>query len=498
MRVSSLFALLAAVSLGLCCVAGSASAEVLKLRYQFETTIEPAPKPMVTEPMGDGSAREFVRLGKAKIDGLEQPVSFGMAQMKMGDSATSEKVIAPEVKKEESTVTLGDGHFYVEGATTAALYDFKRKRVSNFDLAAKTFDEHSLFVYCGFKDLEIRNRAMLSEVLEKVGMGDTTSSVFDPFDVACELGMIMPDKEDNPGIEMSVGQNGELLSFSYKGKIVAEAVLGDKIDDAYVPMMEKFLIYKASLHPFVREQIIAKKRVVKFFSYHFRAAMRKYSVKILLMDKTKSRSEPTYFDGYRLTFDKVSPLYAVQQRIMLDDKPIVLPTRDEAFGEAQKLVNQHKLTDAFLAVSEYNLTTGDRAEEDSGDIISEVKDDPTFKTISTCLEPANKKEAEKALENLQGIKTDGLEKGYMLEIFKANIADSLGLDASKMFLSAITKNPHLTGVYNDLGKHFYSRYDSLGAWNSWDLARKVCPTYPMLDSVVKLESRLQRLHPEYF
>ena len=478
MRFSNRLALCLALSFQLLFCA-CASAEVLKLQYQFETTIEQAPKPVVIESKGESTDGEGTdKKSTSKSEGVEQKPT--------------------EYRKEESTVTLGDGNFYVESKNDSVLYDFKNQRVSDFDAISKTYEQHSLFVYCGFKDLEIRNRAMLSDVLEKVGMGDTKSSVFDPFDVACELGMIMPDKPENPGIVLDERQDGDLLMFSYEGKIIAEALLGEKLEDSYGPMMEKVLLYRTSLHPYVREQILAKKRLVKFLSYQFRAAMRKYDVKISLMEKSRKGSEPDYFEGYRLAFDKGSPLYTVQQKVMLDDRPVALPTRDAAFGEAQKLVNQHRLTDAFLTVTEYNLTTGDRAEEDSGEIISEVKEDPDFKIISACLEPTSKKDAERALKALQGIKTAGLGKGYMLEIFKANIADSLGLDASKMFLAALEHNPYLTGVYNDLGKHYYSRYDSMSAWNAWDLARKVCPGYPMLDSVVKLESRLKRLHPEYF
>jgi hypothetical protein len=468
MKIAVPLAILLAVSPWLWCCE-RASAEVLKLKYQFETSIEQPPKPMVTE-------KRTERENKLDTNG--------------GRSS--------EYRKEESTITLGDGHFYIESKDNSELYDFKSQRVSSFDSLSKTYEQHSLFVYCGFKDLEIRNRAMLSEVLEKVGMGDTKASVFDPFDVACELGMIMPDKPDNPGIAVDELQNGELLTFSYQGKIIAEALLGEKFDDAFAPMTQKVLLYKTSLHPFVREQVLAKGRYIKFLSYQFSAAMRKYSIKVSLMEKAVDHTEADYFEGYKIAFDKNTPLYTVQQKVMLDDNPIVLPTRDRAFGEAQKMVNQRRLTDAFLAVTEYNLTTGDRAEEDAGDIISEVKEDPVFKIISGALEPATRKEAEKALENLQGINSAGLAKGYIIEIFKANIADSLGLDASKIFLIALERNPHLTGVYNDLGRHYYSRYDSLSAWNSWDLARRVCPEYPMLDSVAKLEARLKRLHPEYF
>ena len=59
-------------------------------------------------------------------------------------------------------------------------------------------------------------------------------------------------------------------------------------------------------------------------------------------------------------------------------------------------------------------------------------------------------------------------------------------------------NPSIVGAWKDLGDLHARRYDMVGAWICWDIARAIHPAHSMMRPVLDFEARLLKDHPEYF
>jgi hypothetical protein len=76
--------------------------------------------------------------------------------------------------------------------------------------------------------------------------------------------------------------------------------------------------------------------------------------------------------------------------------------------------------------------------------------------------------------------------------------DSLQQDGSELLLNALKNNMLLTGVYRDLGDFWAERYETVKAWECYELARRLNASHPILEPVNKREQRLEKEHPEFF
>ncbi|HEY9712990.1 MAG TPA: hypothetical protein V6C72_05950, partial [Chroococcales cyanobacterium] len=113
-------------------------------------------------------------------------------------------------------------------------------------------------------------------------------------------------------------------------------------------------------------------------------------------------------------------------------------------------------------------------------------------------EARTEQEVGAALNEFDQIKKQAPLKGYVIEIFKGNVALHSNRKADEMFLKALSQNPLLTGTYVDLGTYYKSQKRVDLAWDCFDLARQICPDHPALGGVTQLEKMLVERHPEYF
>ena len=112
----------------------------------------------------------------------------------------------------------------------------------------------------------------------------------------------------------------------------------------------------------------------------------------------------------------------------------------------------------------------------------------------------NKPSPQAAIEILDKLRKHKLKKGYVLDIWKANWLTDLKKfeQAKQLFLSVLKKNPHLVGVYHDLGNLYRNRYDMQSAWLCWDMALQINPNHPMLSRIKMLKKHLVKNFPDFF
>ncbi|MBZ0189706.1 MAG: hypothetical protein K8F91_25900 [Candidatus Obscuribacterales bacterium] len=444
-----------------------AADQVLKLQYEISTTDTQVPP----DP-----SKEGVPVDEAK---------------------SSDESAGKTTKKTTKTVSflLADHALGLDEDGRKTIYDFAAKRILQLDSKAKTFEDHSLYVQAGFKDAEVKNRAMLAELFCKPGV-DSAANGFSPYDIACELGMDLPKQPEDPGITIRDEENR--AEFYYGGKVVAEAEFAETVPEAHLPMLEKLYVFNCNLHPFVREKIQSRNRHVKELSYDLRTMGTVRNVRMLLKDSALVEDDLAVPASYRRVFDKKSALYPMQKKIFSAKTVPVFPGRKAVFEQAQAFLAKNQQVDAFLTMIEYNLATGEQANEETRKILATALIDPVVKQITANIQPPSKEAAQASLKVLESIDSKKYAKGYLIGIFKGNLAASLGEDASKMFVEALEGNPLIASAYKDLGDFYYSRFEAGYAWESWDLGRKVRPTHPMLAEVTSLEKGLEEAHPEYF
>lgn len=394
--------------------------------------------------------------------------------------------------KQNVTYVLGPTLFQVDDGDEIKIYDFKRKKVLSLRKNNKTYEEDSLYAIPAFRELEMQNRQVLNQVLSKA---KATSNTFSSFDSACELGIKVPGLSEDGDI--SVKEEGQKLHFEHQGKPVAEVEFSDRLPPQNELMTEKVIVYNTNLHPFIRDQILARKKMIKRLSYSYNSGGRQNSIDMVLLKQSNGRQGVMDLTGYKREFAQSSPLYAIQRKVF-SSPDLRLLNSQEACGMASNFARQQKMVDAFLALIEFSLETGSQGDQETQAIMSSTLSDPTVQLISQNLEPQNEKSAQESLKLLSSLKDQRFEKDYVVDVFKGNIAASLGRDGTKTLISALEKNPKLTGVYKDLGDMFYFRYETPTAWDCWEIAKTIKPDHPMLQPIKEIEQQLEKTHPEYF
>lgn len=447
------------------CGSNTAKAETLQLEFDTTTKTQPATPPPVPGKKQESTTKTNVEPSEKTLNGLK--------------------------------VRLNNQSFSIAAdADHTEIYDFGKKLVLRLNNKEKSFDQNSLYSIAGFKEPEIHNRAMLREVLKKTGVKENP---FDPYDVSCELGLPFPDQPENPGIKVTA--DGNKVTYAHNGKVVVEADLGDDVPSAYQPILEKYYIYNSNLHPFIRKDLLGRKKFLKHLHYDVNSMRAQVTVDQTLMSNAIAPEETIEVpSGFHRSFDSKSPLFSLQQKILTSGTAPALPTMDATFKAAKECLQNKQNVDAVFTMFEHNLMTGETDNEKNKEIFSVAMNDPEVTTIWRAIEqPTSEEDAKTKLSDLEKIDTKKYAKGYLIEIFKGNIITTLQKGSPPTnFLAALKSNPLIVGVYKDLGTFYYSRFESGDAWDCFELARAIKPTHPMLKEVTEIEKGLEKRAPDLF
>ncbi|QQR59221.1 MAG: hypothetical protein IPG59_06950 [Candidatus Melainabacteria bacterium] len=404
----------------------------------------------------------------------------------------------PKVKgidgQKDLVFILGKKKLGLEADDKLNIFDFEKKRIFKADPKAKTYEEHSLYLVSASKHAEAANRAELTKILKE--SNSEVTDAFDPFNSGCELGMIVPGQEENPGI--TVAEKGNTVEYSYKGKVVTSVVLGDPLPESMLAMMEKFYVYNCNVHPFIRKDLLTRKRVPKELNIEMSTRSANNTIKMVLKNSDGAAPSLDLGSDYKISFAKGLPLSGLQERIYIKKEIPVLPKKQESFAEAKTLVAKKEPVDALLTMINYSLCTGEQAVAESNDIMNATKKDPIVKKLQENLRPTSKAGAVASYKILNTIDSTKFKKGYVIEVLKANVESLAGGNPSARFIYALNSNPALVYAYKDLGTYYFSRYDVQNAWDAFDLGRKIKPDHVLFKDINKLEQGLEESHPEYF
>jgi len=433
--------------------------------------------------------------GGGSSGGKSDPLklSYVTTVKSIADPAVNPKFKNFEAQK-DLVFVLGNRKLGLQADEKLNIFDFEKKRIIKANPKDKTYEEHSLYLMPGIKHADAAKRAQIAKIVKESGAD--VGNTYDPFNSGCELGMIVPGDEENPGI--TVSEKEGKVEYTYKDKVVSSAVLGDTVPESAFPMLEKFYVYNCNIHPFIRKDLLTRKRIPKELNIEIKAKGLTNTIKMALKDNSGPAPSLDLGTDYKLAYTKGLPLSNLQELIFVKKEIPVMPKKETAFAEAKALVAKKEPVDALLTMIEYSLSTGDQPVAESKEMMEATKKDATVKKLQENLMPKTSEAAIASYKVLNTIDSTKYKKGYVIEVLKANVENLAGGNASPRFLYALGKNPGIVSAYKDLGVCYFSRYDAQNAWDSFDLGRKIKPDHVLFNEIDKLEKGLEESHPEYF
>jgi hypothetical protein len=391
------------------------------------------------------------------------------------------------------TVTLGRKYLSIDARGSRDIYDFERRRIYHLHLKDKTYDEASLYSVLGFRAMELQNRLYINSVL---GEAKVATDAQAPALSEHLLSLVAP--EENTVIETAAAngttsyrwKNKELLSVSDKTRPLTAGYQAD---------YWRYLRYAIGGHPKIYADLEKRSGVPEMLQALRPDAGEKH-ITLRLTGLTNPPDAPYSLEGFTRAAPKREP-YVTLQKIGSDGASTLATRAAAAKRDRDAAAAAGKMLDAALAHFTYALSTGDSGRDWLMQMRDQVQADADANALAASLSVKNAEEANKAIQTLGALRAKTKSPyAYLLDVFVANHQLELrhSTEARQHFLTALTANPYLTGAWFDLGKLYYSTFETEAAWACWDAARALSPDHPFGKNIETMERQMVSDHPELF
>jgi hypothetical protein len=396
-------------------------------------------------------------------------------------------------------VVVGPGRIVDERRGIVRIYDFHKHRLLTIDRAAGRYTDESLFPVLGFRVMEFQNRVGLAGVLEGAKVKEAPL----PIPLSEHL-FSLDDSETKAKIDRTV-ETG-MVTFSWERKPLfafSEKVVAAGPDER--ARFVQFVRYVHGGHPDVLKALESLDGVPVRLVITQRDGPRTTMTALALKAHARVAVPPIAFDGLeRGVPEGLGEPFRKLVKTARSEGPKAHAPRAQALIDRQKrALADGKGLDSFLALAEYGLQMGEPMPGlDATRLRAVLAADADLRLLQTALQPpADADGAARAVATLKALNDRVDERGrHMLKIFEANNRAARGeaVEAEAMFVEALTVNPSIVGAWKDLGDLHLRRYDTIGAWICWDIARAIHPAHQMMRPVLDFEARLLGDHPEFF
>jgi hypothetical protein len=393
----------------------------------------------------------------------------------------------------QTSVTLGHRYLIVDSPASREIFDFETHRRYHLDLAAKTYDEISLFAPLGFALLEAQNRIVLNRALSAANLLDDMRMppmVEQLFSVPVPGGDADIDTEKAAAGTVYRWHGHDLLSIS----------------DAFRPLPGEYqreywrwLRINYGGHPKIYTELQDRSGVPELLKI-VRADKGVTTVTLRLKSITNSTAEMYTLKGFSRSTPNAEP-YLTLGQVAADASTALTAKADAVRRDLDTSVAAGKGFDAFLAFMVLTNFGGDAAGLTSPQAIELFRADANVKAVAAVIQVRSKEEAENAVKTLTELRSETTANhAYVLDVFAANHELDLRRtpDAERHFLSALAGNPYLTGAWFDLGNVYYATYRTPQAWACWDVARALNPRHPLRQRIDAMEQKMLTEYPEFF
>lgn len=403
----------------------------------------------------------------------------------------------PIVKDETITqkITFGDEYLSVDQDRDFSLINFESKKLFVVHKTDRTYNRIDLHALLYFRILEIQNRKMLGGLLDSVKIENV---IGDRFDLESVFGFNDPTNKTRLEVEARITDKGR-TDFLYQKKIVASVLPSQyEIEPALCKNYDRFLLYTFKVHPAIRAKLL-KMNIPKEMNYAVNDSTIKETYQYNLVSKKfVPKQSPSVPKDYALKLDSQLQKLTEQHALVKANSARDMDHEYSVFVD--DAIKKKNYLDGFLAATEQYLST------DKGmDLMTKLKPFvPTDPAIQQYAQAAgnmsSKEETQKAISALESIDRSKLKKGYVIDIMLANDYASIGEPrrAEELFLSVLSHNPLITGVYHDLGMLYLKQFETDRAWECFHLADSCMPNHPMMMPIHQMEKRLETDFPEFF
>lgn len=422
--------------------------------------------------------------------------------------------ILGEERNFDEKVVFDKDAFSVDRKGERLTYDFSKKRIRSVDPGKNSYSDSSLYANVAFRINEMRNRKAIRDALKAVQVDEQKlNDMCDMVNLSFLFGFVPPG--ESSGGEMVESSRDSGLFFSKDGREVAHFVPSSQdIDAAVAATVSRFFMYEVPLHPAVRGRIEASGKYPDELAMNFRNDLGRRRAVVYKLKGVRSESVDLSLAQLRKVPRAGSPLKDVYAR--LDELGRTPPDAvNETIAFCREAGDRKAYVDVLLAQSEYELQTGTRLRGLLDEFEDDLKRDPdVIKLVTALSPPSSLPMALGFLEGLDTIDRSKLKKGYLIDMFRANLisfiitekltkGQTVPRDVSsetpdKLILKVLKVNPYITAAYKDLGRYYYHNYEMVTAWECWDLARQFYPHHPMLRDIDALESSLEEQAPQFF
>ena len=390
-------------------------------------------------------------------------------------------------------VTLGGKYIAVDSQGTRRIYDFEHRRLYDLNLQDKTWQDASLYSDFAAKALELQNRLRLNDIL---GAASVRSASLAPTFLEHLFSMSIDDQETPIDVSRAKGAT----VFSWQGRALLS------ITDKTQPLPAEFqreywqwLRYTVGGHPKIYVDL-QKRSGVPDLVRIVRTDVGQQLITFLLKSVTSEPDAAYSLDGFTRADPARAP-YPTLKKIASDARAGLTASVDAARKDRDSATGQGKMLDAALAHFAYALSSGDSSTEWLVQVRDRMATDADARAFAGALSAKNPDQAAKAVKALTDLRAKITSSyAYLFDVFTANHEGTLkhGTAAEKLFLSALSANPYLTGAWFDLGKLYYGTSRTREAWACWDAARAINPNHPFGKDIDTLELRMVADNPEFF
>lgn len=359
------------------------------------------------------------------------------------------------------TVTLGHSYLSVESQGSRQIYDFERRRIYRLHLKDKTYDDTSLY-----------------------GVLVLLSLTSPEQDAAIET-------SHANGTTTYRSKDKELLSISDRTRPLA---------DGYQAEYWRYLRYTIGGDPKIYAELDKHTGVPETLQALKPDDAGEKLITLRLTGIANTPDAPYSLDGFTRAAPKREPFLTLQ-KIGRDGTSSLAARAEAAKRDRDTATAAGKMLDAALAHFAYALSTGDSGRDWLMQTRDQVQADADANALASSLSVKNAEEAEKALKTLTALRAKSQSPyAYLLDVFAANHQASLRhpAEARQLFLTALNANPYLMGAWFDLGKLYYSTFETEAAWACWDAGRALSPGHPFGKNIDTMERQMASDHPELF
>ena len=405
-----------------------------------------------------------------------------------------------DTSRTEIVVALGDRRLVVYEPGRAWIYDFERGRVVNVDTREHIYSDWSLHAFVAFGESEMNNRLAIRRKMMASRPGPGPSVL----DLESLFSMKAPGTRPGKGESLADSSRGGTLRWMINRSLAVEMT---PTDTAFAPgraaMFNRFLAFRAHLHPEVRRGILRAGKVPRLLSYRYRDYNDETQVRLRL---TRISTAPDNNDpsaGSRRV-DVADPgLQELNQRL---EACRACSLAGDWLGESRRFeaaaLDSGRTLDAALARAERVIGACETDSIWPAKIEARVHTDTLLAAIRAGTGWRDSAQAHAALLRLDSVSGQGLPKRYLIDLLRGRARLGAGDFelGTYLMMGGIGGNPCMAGAWLDLAQGYLDAYQPVLAWLCFEAAEQVSvkSCAGRFAQRAALERGLEQRHPDFF